>query len=41
MEIGDIWYVRPHFSSVGMVLRNVGGIKSQLSKMLVTTRNGH
>ena len=30
MEIGDIYMVRTkHFSSAGMVLRNVGGVKCQ------------
>ena len=33
MEIRNIfiyiWYVRPHFSSAGMVLCNVGGVKCQ------------
>ena len=48
MEIGDgcymyinIYYVRPHFSSPGMVLYNVGGVKLAFSKTLVTNGNGH
>ena len=41
MEIGDIYMVRAiHFSSMGPVVRNVGGVKCQPFS-IVTTGNEH
>ena len=35
-----IWYVRPHFSSTVLGLRNVGGVKCQPFLNIVTIGNG-